>query len=91
MTKANYYEVEQAINEGRAFRGSSCSGFRDEAGAFCVVSYNTLIFKAEAPGVYGYGVKVVYFDNRFYSRTTSRLQGIIKRAYNLAGGVGLVN
>ena len=43
---------------------------------YVVYSYQTIILKVSAKND-------IYFDNKYYSRTTSKLQNRIKQAFNL--------
>lgn len=74
---ADYSEVERSIEALRPFKGNSCLGYFNEWGDYVVKSYNTVIYQ------YNPNNGEWMFDAEYYSRTTSRLQNIIKRARNL--------
>jgi len=73
--KVNYQGVREAIARRVEFEGNSCKGTRiisDTENTYMVFSYTTLIFKIayleQNPD---------FFNLEFYSKTTSKLQGII--------------
>ena len=77
MAYSNYRDI-QAILESKHLKdydGNSSAGrwwfVKPE---YVIFSYSTLILRTNRHG------EPEYFDNRYYSRTTSRLQGIIRRA-----------
>ena len=71
MAYSNYSEIRTALAYGRPFNGNSASAHHDVYGAYHVYSYGTRILSCD-------GDTVVYFDNRAYSRTTSRLQRMVR-------------
>jgi hypothetical protein len=75
MAQANYKQIEKAIIARENFRGNSCRGAW-ECGAYRVYSYSTLIAESGADAS-------LYFNERKYSLTTSRLQNIIRRSWGL--------
>lgn len=83
MRYSNYSEVEDAIRERREFRGNSCQGvFID--GDYVVLSYNTVIAKATRCVVAGAERDgELWVNPKGYSKTTSRLQNIVKRAWEV--------
>lgn len=70
----SYNEMGRKIENRKSFEGNSVSGFTSK-GIYYVKSYNTVILEVHSDGI--------WFDNRYYSNTTNRIQGIIKRAFNL--------
>lgn len=78
MKKATYKEIPTLIRNNIEFTGNSCKAVMNE-GVYTVYSYDTKIFET------GVGVKR-YFDNFFYSATTSKIQNIIIRVFGLNGG-----
>lgn len=77
MKYANYSEVRDSIARRREFKGNSAYGKR-VGSEYQVHSYRTIILAIEDGQT-----EPLYFDNRFYSMTTSKLQGIIKRALDI--------
>lgn len=75
MSYANYRDIERAIRSLEGFTGNSARGAWDSEGIYTVFSYTTPIAKANART----GGMVV--NLRQYSKTTSRLQNIIHRAW----------
>lgn len=71
-------EVEQALRQYRNFRASSMVTFKDfSTNEYIILSHTTVIAKTDFLG------RVIYFDNRYYSTTTSKYQKYITLAYNL--------
>lgn len=56
------------IKRGLPFRGNSVTAIYKCIGGYHIYSYDTLIYRQEDN----------YFNNKYYSRTTSRIQNIIK-------------
>jgi hypothetical protein len=75
MGYANYRQIELAIIARDNFRGNSAWGMW-VGGEYKVVSYNTLIAKIGRDGE-------LYYNDTKYSRTTSRLQSIIRRSWGI--------
>ena len=75
MAQANYKQIEKAIIARENFRGNSCFGMW-VGGDYKIASYNTLIAEIKADGE-------LYFNDRKYSVTTSKLQNIIRRAWGI--------
>lgn len=65
------YEI---INRNN-FKGNSTEAINDKDEGYIIWSYSTRILVIKDNSI--------YFDNRMYSVTTSKLQNIIKRALNL--------
>jgi hypothetical protein len=70
MTK--YKDMENLLKNRKPFTGNSVTATKTEA-EYKVFSYNTLI--------YAEGFGKVYFDDSYYSKTTSKLQNIIRRVF----------
>ena len=77
---SNYTDIAQKIANRETFEGNSSHGVRDSTGGYRVYSYTTEILTIDPFD------HILRFDNRYYSNTTSKLQGIIRRAYPLATG-----
>lgn len=60
----------------KAFQASNIFACYDNNNCYVVYSYQTIILKVSAEND-------IYFDNKYYSRTTSRLQNKIKQAFGL--------
>ena len=77
MSDANYRQMQDAIRECVPFRGNSARGEFDTIdGIYRVYSYNTLI-----ASIMPYTKAHYTMNARKYSSTTSRLQNIIRRAW----------
>lgn len=70
----SYEKIEQKMAMKKDFSGNSAWA-KNTGSGYEVYSYSTLIFRN--------GVGGIFFDNRFYSMTTRRIQGIIARCYSL--------
>lgn len=66
---ATYREMPDLLERREEFRGNSVRAFKDGEDNYIVMSYDTIIY---AQCVNGW-----YFDNTFYSPTTSRLQNML--------------
>lgn len=75
MIKQN--EVTNALINKKPFQASNIFACLTEAGEYIVYSYQTIILRLNSAG------EVEYFDNGYYSRTTSRLQNKICQAFKL--------
>lgn len=78
MRYSSYSKIRAILESDNLedFDGNSSAGrWRYARTEYRVFSYNTAILRANRHG------EPTYFDNRYYSRTTSRLQGIIRRAF----------
>jgi len=78
MRISNYNEVRDALHARESFVHGSCNAIRDDSGAYYVYSYGTLILQVDKDSD---GDQLLYFDNRQYSQTTSRLQSMIRAAF----------
>lgn len=82
---SNYDDIRRAIRNAHEFQGNSARGEYQQGGSvFAVYSYRTCIFRYEVASD-----TVLMFDARYYSCTTSRLQNILRKYYdvNNAGNV----
>ncbi len=78
MAKLNYAQVEVAIRNRENFQGNSCFG-QWLGENYIVTSYWTTIAKV----VQSPGGAVEWVNPDYYSKTTSRLQNIVRRAWGL--------
>lgn len=69
--------MQTALENREDFEGNSASAFTDESGKYIIMSYSTVM------AVIGANGEVESFNEKRYSMTTSRLQNMIKRAYNI--------
>jgi hypothetical protein len=83
MKTSNYQEVRDALYHRERFTHGSRNGNRNDytrrdatSTTYSVWSYNTLILTYNLNAH-----RVTYFDNRYYSQTTSRLQSMIRAAF----------
>lgn len=80
MAYANYKQIEEAIQWAKDYTHGSSHAFakynKDDVLEYNVWSYNTLILTLK-------GGVVTYFDPKHYSSTTSRLQNIIRRYWDV--------
>lgn len=77
---ANYRSMPSVISKRLPFKSSSCRAI-DENGSYKIYSYRTLIYEENNKGDY-------YFNYERFSRTTGRLQNIIRNTLSL-GDYGL--
>jgi len=77
MPYTNYRAMQTALENREAFEGNSASAFIDESGKYIIMSYDTIM------AVIGENGGVESFNEKKYSMTTSRLQNMIRRAYNI--------
>ena len=75
MAYSNYRDIERAIRSLEGFTGNSARGAWDDEGVYTVYSYTTPI------GMANVRTGGVVLNVRKYSTTTSRLQNIIRRAW----------
>lgn len=64
-----YREMPELLERRQEFRGNSVRAFKDWEDNYIVMSYDTIIYAQCAGGW--------YFDNTFYSPTTSKLQNLL--------------
>jgi len=77
--QANYRQIEDMLKSLTPFKGNSMRAVIENGNEYRVISYNTTIAMATLDGV------VHYYNPTKYSSTTSRQQGIIRRAWGLSG------
>lgn len=77
MPYTNYRAMQEAIENREPFEGNSASAFIDESSNYIIMSYDTIMAVISESG------EVVSFNEKRYSTTTSRLQNMIRRAYNI--------
>lgn len=70
-------DVSSYLASKKPFQASNIFACLTESGEYLVYSYQTIILRLNCLG------EVEYFDNGYYSKTTSRLQNKIKQAFNL--------
>lgn len=75
MVKQN--EILGELINKRAFQASNVFATINERGEYVVYSYQTIILTVKEDGT------ISYFDERFYSTTTSKLQNKIRKAFHL--------
>lgn len=80
MAKLNYTQVERAIANLENFEGNSCFG-QWIGDVYLITSYRTTIARVER---FPNGGTMARLDSGYYSKTTSRLQNIIKRVWGIA-------
>jgi len=77
MIRATYKQIPTLISYFKPFTGNSVTGWID-GGQFVVMSYATVIAKIDMATH-----SVSYFNDKFYSRTTSKIQNILRRLFAL--------
>lgn len=70
-------EVENYLASKTPFQASNIFATINERGEYVVYSYQTVILTVKEDGT------ISYFDERFYSTTTSKLQNKIRKAFHL--------
>lgn len=70
-------EVLQALANKEPFQASNIFATINERGEYVVYSYQTVILTVKEDGT------ISYFDEGFYSATTSKLQNKIRKAFHL--------
>ena len=70
-------DVASYLASKKPFQASNIFACLNEKSEYIVYSYQTAILRLNSAG------EVEYFDDGYYSRTTSRLQNKIKNAFNL--------
>jgi hypothetical protein len=71
MVRATYRDIADLLSCKASFKGNSVTAKREIDG-YKVYSYSTLIYSVTNTGE-------IYFNNNYYSVTTSKLQNIICR------------
>lgn len=70
-------QVDSYLSNKKPFQASNIFATTNERGEYVVYSYQTVILTVKEDGT------VSYFDEAFYSATTSKLQNKIKQAFDL--------
>lgn len=70
-------EVLEMLLNKKPFQSSNVFATINERGEYIVYSYQTIILTVKEDGT------VIYFDEDFYSATTSKLQNKIRKAFHL--------
>ena len=70
-------QVADFLTNKQPFQASNVFACLTEKAEYVVYSYQTIILRVNSAG------EVEYFDNGYYSRTTSKLQNKIKQAFNI--------
>ena len=70
-------DVLRMLLNKNPFQSSNIFACLTEKSEYLVYSYQTIILRLNSSG------EVEYFDDGYYSRTTSRLQNKIKQAFSL--------
>ena len=73
----NQKQVTSYLASKKPFQASNIFACLTENSKYIVYSYQTVILRLNSAG------EVEYFDDGYYSRTTSKLQNKIKQAFNL--------
>ena len=73
----NQKQVLSYLMDKKPFQASNIFACLTEKSGYIVYSYQTIILRLNSAG------EVEYFDDGYYSRTTSKLQNKIKQAFNL--------
>lgn len=69
-------DVASYLASKKPFQASNIFACYDNNNSYVVYSYQTIILKISAEND-------IYFDNKYHSRTTSKLQNKIKQAFGL--------
>lgn len=72
----NQKQVLTYLISKKAFQASNIFACYDNNNCYVVYSYQTIILKVGTEND-------IYFDDKYYSRTTSKLQNKIKQAFGL--------
>ena len=70
-------DITSYLASKKPFQASNIFACLNEKSEYIVYSYQTIILSLNSAG------EVEYFDGGYYSRTTSKLQNMIKQAFNL--------
>jgi len=76
MRNANYRQIPTLLDNRQPFTGNSASARIDGQGNYHVYSYETLIATWHNDGK-------TWLDVRKYSTTTSRLQNLVRKAWEM--------
>lgn len=74
--KATYKEMSYMLEDKKEFRGSSVIAEWDQK-EYIIKSYSTVIFRTNKQN------NIIYFDGQKYSSTTSKIQNIIRKVFNI--------
>ena len=74
-----YKEMKQELRNKQSFTGNSVTARYNSFGYYIVESYATTIFEDRGDNKY-------YFDNSYYSTTTSKLQNMLIDIFSLNDG-----
>jgi len=75
IKQTTYADMLDKIRGREPFTGNSAKGIRYDDGDYVVVSYDTVIARFEGG--------VVWVSGEFYSKTTSRLQNLVREAWEV--------
>ena len=75
MVKQN--DITKYLTNKKPFQASNIFACLTEKSEYIVYSYSTIILRLNSAG------EVEYFNNGYYSKTTSRLQNKIRQAFKL--------
>ena len=70
-------QVISFLQDKKPFQASNIFACLTEKSEYIVYSYQTIILRLNSAG------EVEYFDDGYYSRTTSKLQNRIRKAFHL--------
>lgn len=73
----NQKEIVSYLTNKKPFQASNIFATINERGEYVVYSYQTVILTIKEDDT------VIYFDEAFYSATTSKLQNKIRKAFHL--------
>ena len=73
----NQKQVASYLASKKPFQASNIFACMTEKSEYIVYSYQTIILRLNSAG------EVEYFDDGYYSKTTSRLQNKIRQAFKL--------
>lgn len=73
----NQKQIIKYLQANKPFQASNIFACLTEKSEYVVYSYSTIILRLNSAG------EVEYFDNGYYSRTTSKLQNKIKQVFSL--------
>ena len=74
--RATYEEMDYMLENKKEFRGSSVTAEWNKK-EYIIKSYSTIIFKTNKQN------NIIYFDGQKYSSTTSKIQNIIRKVFNI--------
>ena len=77
--KTTYKEMEAKLRNKEPFDGNSVTARINSFGYYVIESYATTIYEDKG--------EHIYFDNSYYSVTTSKLQNMLIDIFNLNNGV----